>query len=139
MTVPMTAVAPHYLLVGETSDIPLLRTIVERLPLDAYGQIFVEVIGHGQIQDWDVPENMTLTWLRRDLSSRAYGGVALRGEVASRAVMAWVSEWIPERKSARDLPYILWIGCSANDEVDRLYHHLLHRFERLHLHHPDFG
>lgn len=139
MTVPGTTLAPHYLLVGDTADLPALRDIVQRLPVGAYGQIFVEVLTGTQIQTWDVPENITVSWLRRDLSSRAFGGVAHRGDVVSRAVMAWVAEWIPERRSARDLPYVIWIGCAANDEVDRLYHHLLYRFESLHVHHPDFG
>jgi len=79
------------------------------------------------------------TWLRRDQGSRALGGVALRGEIASGAIMAWVSEWIPVRRSDRRLPFVVWIGCGVDDEVDRLYHHVLYRFAKLHLHHPDFG
>jgi NADPH-dependent ferric siderophore reductase len=126
----------HFLLVGDGADLGTLRGIVDRLPVDAYGQIFVEVATRAQVRRWDVPAGMTVSWLRRDRVASLLGGLAPRGELVARAVTAWVAEWIPEERSDRALPYVLWIGCSASDQVDRLYRHLARRFGNLHLHHP---
>lgn len=134
----MSGHGAHFLLVGDSADLPALRGIVSRLPVNAYGQVLVEVATGMQIQPWELPERMTLTWLRRDRMAGVLGGLAPRGELAARAVMAWVAEWIPEQHRDHELPYILWIGCRASRQVDHLYRHLRERFDHLHLHHPHY-
>jgi len=54
---------------------------------------------------------------------------------AARAVLSWVSEWVPEGRG-EETSYVLWIGCASSAHIDYLYRHLAHRFENLHLHHP---
>lgn len=124
----------HFLLVGDSADLPAMRATMPRLPAGAYGQIFIEVASPVQIQDWATPPGMTLTWLCRD---RGRGGrIAPRGERASQAVFAWLAEWMPEDHSHEDLPYVLWIGCSTSERVDLLYEELAARIPESHLHNP---
>src|SRR5690606_21907763 len=102
----------HFLLVGDSTDLSTLQTTVSRLPVNAYGQIFIEVASAQQIRQWDLPDRMSLSWLCRDSASSSLGAVAPRGELVARAVDAWVAEWIPEQHNERQTPYIMWIGCS---------------------------
>lgn len=127
--------AAHFLLVGDSSDLPSLRGIISRLPVDAYGQVFIEVAAALQVQALDAPERITVTWLCRD---RTAGRLPPRGALAARAVIAWVAEWVTEGDDEHELPYILWIGCPASEQIDRLYRHLAHRFGNLHMHHPHY-
>lgn len=130
--------AAHFLLVGDAGDLPTLRVIVARLPVNAYGQIFVELAADERAEPWEVPGQMTVTWLRRQRRPPGSSRHVHRGEPVARAVMAWVSEWIPDPYPESELPYVLWIGCSASSHVDRLHRHLSRRFENLHLHHPHY-
>lgn len=126
----------HFLLVGDASDIPAIRDILLRLPVDAYGQVFLEVGSVIRIQRLPLPEAMSVTWLRRDERSSVVDAVPPRGELVTRAVSAWISEWMPEDLCEHATPYVLWIGCSASERVDRLYEELQTRMPDLHLHHP---
>src|SRR6218665_196692 len=87
----------HILLVGDSTDIPAIRGMVDGLPPTAYGQIFIEVAAEVQVEKWAVPEGLTVTWLLRDSSASGIrSGLAARGELVARAVHAWVAEWMPE-------------------------------------------
>ncbi len=123
----------HFLLVGDSTDIGTLRETVRRLPVDGYGQIFVEVASQMQVEQWSVPCGISVTWLCRD---RRADALVPRGELVVRAVDAWVAEWMPAPGDEQEVPYILWIGCSSSDRVDRLYRELSDRIEHAHLHHP---
>lgn len=129
----------HFLLVGDSADLATLQGIVARLPVNAYGQIFIEVASELQIQNWRVPTGMTVSWLCRDRASSVVGAVAHQGELVARAVSAWVAEWMPERHGSQASPYVLWIGCAASDHVDGLYQELAHRIEHAHFHDPGVG
>lgn len=131
----MTERPAHYLLVGDSADLGVLRDLVEQLPLDSYGQIYVEVASRVQVERWDVPPGMSLSWLRRDRTESLLGGLVPRGELAARAVSGWVAEWMPEGEDPAH-PHVLWIGCSASEHVDRLYRDLARRLDRSRLHHP---
>ena len=102
----------------------------------AVQQVFLEVGSVIQIQRLPLPEAMSVTWLRRDEHSSVVDAVPPRGELVTRAVSAWISEWMPEDLCEHATPYVLWIGCSASERVDRLYEELQTRMPDLHLHHP---
>lgn len=125
------AVPAHFLIAGDLSDLPLLRRLLERLPVDAYGQVFIEVSAAFQVIDLPSPPEMTVTWLVGDTSPLS----PPRGELAARAVVAWVSEWMPEERDAHTAPYVMWIGCSTSTVMDRLHDRLGDRLDHLHLHH----
>ena len=128
---PADTSEPHFLIVGDSTDVPLVRDMLSRLPADAYGQVFIEVAVDLQIQRWDPPGRMSITWLVRDGSSLVSGGrMAARGEKAAAAASAWISEWMPDRAESHDAPYVLWIGCSASVRVGRLCRHLSTRLDR---------
>ncbi|SDS96808.1 SIP domain-containing protein [Microterricola viridarii] len=130
------AAAAHFLLVGDGADLRALRSIVTRLPVNAYGQIYVEVASVMQLEQWPVPAGMTVSWLCRDSSPGEDGQVAAQGELVARAVSAWVAEWMPERQRSHQSPYVLWIGCASSDHVDGLYRELAQRIEHTHFHDP---
>lgn len=125
----------HFLLAGDSTDLRAMRDAVNRLPVNAYGQVFIEVASAVQIQRWDAPSGITVTWLCRDESSGPTSRVAPRGELVARALSAWLSEWTPENHTDRDRPHVLWIGCCASEHVDRLYRELASRIP--HRHHPN--
>lgn len=122
----------HFLIVGDSTDLPLLRHMLGRLPVDAYGQMFIEVATAVQVHDWAGPDGLAVTWLVRERSRR----FRPRGEAAAQAMLAWVSEWMPEDQDAHSAPYVMWIGCSMSTVMDRLYRQLGDRLDHLHLHHP---
>jgi len=124
-------VATHFLLVGDETDIPLLRRLLEQLPVNAYGQAFIELTTPALPTSLDAPEGLTVTWLPpsvREPFSR-------RGDAAASAALAWVAEWLPDETCTHDAPYVMWIGCSTSNVMDRLRGELGDRLERLHLHH----
>jgi len=139
MTKTATRSAPHFLLVGDSTDIPAIESMLAKLPVGAYGQVFVEIASEVQIRPIVVPSRMVLTWLRRDRATREIGRVAPRGELAARAVTAWVAEWMPESQLEHARPCVLWIGCSASDRMDSLSRELTALLGESRLHHPRSG
>ncbi|WOF23712.1 SIP domain-containing protein [Microbacterium betulae] len=123
-------VRPHFLLVGDSTDLPAIRRMLERLPVAAYGQVFVEIASRVQIQRFEVPEGVSLTWLLRDgVGDGAARRMAPRGECVVRAVHAWFDEWMFE--GGQQAPRVVWIGCSASPRVSRLHRELRARFPLL--------
>ncbi len=125
----------HFLLAGDSADRVALRDAIGRLPVDAYGQVFVEVASEIQVESWDAPAGVAIAWLPRDAAA-ARGALSARGALLERAVLAWVAEWMPENPKAHALPYVMWIGGAANERIDRLCEKLAWRFDRVHLHDP---
>lgn len=124
----------HFLIVGDAADIPLIRESLDRLPVDAYGQVFVEVASEMQIQRLAAPVGVTVSWLSRDAAVRSRGPLPPRGELAARAIEAWCAEWSPQDETEQT--FVLWIGCSSSGRVDELYRQLGQRMPQVHLHHP---
>lgn len=120
----------HFLLAGDSSDLPLMSHILRRLPVDAYGQVFVEVDAASPIEHLETPESLTATWLRRDERDP----MVRLGEATAEAVLAWVSEWMPERRDAHAAPYVMWIGQSMSRVMTQLSDHLGDRVGALHIH-----
>ena len=126
---------PHFLLVGDSRDIPAITGMLTRLPVYATGQVYLEVAAGIQQRRLPAPDGMTVTWLCRDRVAAA-GPIAPRGELAARAVSAWISEWMPDDHDTQPHPYVIWIGCSTSAPVTRLYRDLAERLGETHLHHP---
>ncbi|GAA2234246.1 SIP domain-containing protein [Herbiconiux moechotypicola] len=114
----------HVLLAGDTGDLPSIRRILDELPDDAYGQVYLEIVSPIQIRPIDRPEGVSLTWLRRDLVPHGLREIAPRGELIRSAVSAWVSEWMPEAPAEGGDRIHLWVGCTASPRVGTLYREL---------------
>jgi NADPH-dependent ferric siderophore reductase len=121
----------HFLIVGEAADLPLIRRMLDRLPVDGYGQVFVEVATPFQVADLIAPDDVSVTWLVRNHA----GSFRARGELAAGAVLSWISEWMPD-EDGNDSPYVMWIGGPTGDVMERLHVEIGDRLGRLHLHHP---
>ncbi len=134
----MTSWAPpraHFVMAGEGADRVAIRGAIARLPVDAYGQVFVEVASSIQVEHWPTPEGVSITWLFRD-AALARGRPVLRGALIERAVTAWVAEWMPGSAKTHDVPYVIWLGCASSARIDQLCEQLAWRFDHVHLHEP---
>lgn len=125
----------HFLIAGEGADRAAIRGAVARLPVDAYGQVFVEVASGIQVERWPTPASVSITWLFRD-GAAARGNPVARGELIERAVTSWVAEWMPGKSSGREIPYVMWLGCASNARIDQLCERLAWSFDHVHLHDP---
>ncbi|MFP7760853.1 siderophore-interacting protein [Marisediminicola sp. LYQ134] len=91
--------AKRVLLAGDETAAPAICRILETLPRDTRGQVFIEVASEKDVLPVAAPGRMTVTWLARDTRGTEHG-VAL-----NRAVRTWVSEMIvrPESDVADDI------------------------------------
>ena len=55
--------SPLFLFAGDSSDVPYVQATLERLPVDAFGHVFLEVATSVQIQSLRRPEGMSVHWL----------------------------------------------------------------------------
>ncbi|MCS5734755.1 siderophore-interacting protein [Herbiconiux daphne] len=108
------------LLAGDTGDIAPIRRILDALPADAYGRVYLEIVSPVQIRPLVAPAGVSITWLRRDLVPHGLLETAPRGELIRSAVSAWVAEWMPEAAVPGDHLH-LWLGCNASPRVGALY------------------
>ena len=125
----------HFLLAGDGADLPQLQRAIERLPVDAYGQVFVEIAAPIQIRRLTAPERMTVTWLCRGSVAGRGGRPHPRGARLVEAIRGWIAEWMPEHRPEGGLPTVLWIGGAENDRINGLYEELAARFDHVHQHH----
>lgn len=121
----------HVLLAGDSADVPTIRRMLRELPSDAYGQVIVEVAAPIQVVALPHPPGMTITWLHRAaLTSDVRGAAgAVRGEAVSRALDAWVREWMPGASNAPETRLLIWVGCSSSPRVGAVYRMLRGRLE----------
>lgn len=101
----------HFIVIGDADDIPFLSASLERLPSDSYGQVFVEVRSSAQIEDFSVPEGVSIMWL---VNPDHHTGHRLLP-----AVHAWVAEWSIPGEPADS--YLLWIGCALSPALPYLH------------------
>ncbi|MCU1407161.1 MAG: hypothetical protein JWQ43_3464 [Glaciihabitans sp.] len=119
-----TGHTPHVMVAGDSRDLPAIRRILQQLPGDAYGQVFIEVVADVQVVPLDSPADVSVSWLRRDSTRagnehRTFG--AARGEAIERAVLAWTREWLEPGCQCGHAPFYVWIGCAMSPSVDRLH------------------
>ena len=81
----------HFLIVGDTTDLPLLHRMLAQLSDDVFGQVFVEVATPAQISELPAPAGVSVTWLTRE--TRA--GFAPRGERAAQRLFGAPDEGAP--------------------------------------------
>ncbi|MBF4462775.1 MULTISPECIES: SIP domain-containing protein [unclassified Rathayibacter] len=92
------AVAPvdvkQYLIAGDETVLPWIQSLLDSLPANARGQVFVEVDEARGIPPLVAPGRVCVTWLGRSQRSGAPGtGTRCeRGIALDRAVRAWVGE-----------------------------------------------
>ncbi|MGO1736991.1 MAG: SIP domain-containing protein [Leucobacter sp.] len=107
-------ICPSYLqcvlAAGDSGDIAALRDWCAALPRKSYGRVFIEVDSQAEIQPFEAPPGVSITWLVRASSA------ALTGERLMEAVDAWLNEWL--RGDPLSGRYVhLWTGARSNDEV----------------------
>lgn len=90
--------------------------MLESLPADAYGQVYVEVASSVRVEPLARPARVAVTWLVRDPD----GATGPRGELLVRAVDGWAAEWM----TAPDPRRVVWIGCAAGPEIAERYRRL---------------
>lgn len=76
--------ADRFLLAGDQSAVETLRFILATLPVNARGQVFVEVESLDDIGVLSAPSRFAVCWLVRE-----------RGQSLRRSVDAWLAEMLP--------------------------------------------
>lgn len=107
-------ICPSYLecvlAAGDSNDIAVLRDWCAALPRKSYGRVFIEVDSPAQIQPFETPPGVGITWLLRKAPE------ALVGESLMDAVNAWLDEWV--RGDPLSGRYVhLWTGVRSSSEV----------------------
>ena len=109
---------------GDSRDLPAIKRILERLPSDSYGQVFIEIVADVQIVPLEAPAAVSITWLQRDSFGRGDTGGSFgtaRGETIERAVLAWTTEWLEPGCQCGHAGFYVWVGCAMSPSVDRLH------------------
>lgn len=112
------------MIAGDSRDLHAIRRLLEGLPNDAYGQVFIEVAADVQITPLPSPVGVSVAWLQRSSFGRPEASPrfgAARGETLERAVLAWTSEWLEPGCQCSQGPFYVWIGCAMSPSVDRLH------------------
>tara|TARA_B100000408_G_scaffold71527_1_gene54778 strand:- start:919 stop:1293 length:375 start_codon:yes stop_codon:yes gene_type:complete len=120
--VTVSSDSPLFLFAGDSSDVPYVQATLERLPVDAFGHVFLEVATSIQIQSLRRPEGMSVHWLcRTDVGVDAT--MSPRGARLEAATRAWLSEWMCGSDSG---PRIIWIGATTIPAMSRLHDEIHH-------------
>lgn len=106
------------LLAGGVDDLPEITRMLEDLPENAYGQVFVEVALDEQVRALPAPLRITVTWLVRSARESAVAPLVFadHGEALAAAVTGWASEWCVADCEPRTT---VWIGCVDSPWVER--------------------
>jgi NADPH-dependent ferric siderophore reductase len=75
------------LIAGDETAVPAMSTILEQLPADARGAVFLEVPETADARSLAAPPGVDVRWLARDSGSDAYGARLVE------AVTAWADAW----------------------------------------------
>lgn len=103
----MPTTAGRVLLAGDESIIPVIQGLIESLPDNARGQIFIEVDSAESITPLATPERITVSWLARDVRRVEAGHAVIR------AVHAWVSEMTTGDVAVDGSELCVWLGGAA--------------------------
>lgn len=143
--------AGHYLLLGDSSAIPVLAAVMARLPPGACGHAFIEVPDRAEIRPLRCPPRVQVEWLirgpRRPGSStllldaaralqwpRGTVSVTLAGE--SHQVVAVRAHLLGERGLAADCLYAVpyWKDLHTEEAYHAERHRIMDSFENQHQH-----
>lgn len=95
----------HVLLACGVEDVEALRAQLADAPVDAYGQVLVELPAHDAMPDLDLPWRFTAYRIVRDPHAPGAALVA--------AVDAWTAEWMPGDRSPLN-PGTIWVGAGVS-------------------------
>ncbi|ROQ54614.1 siderophore-interacting protein [Rathayibacter sp. PhB152] len=106
----------QFLIAGDETVVPWIQSMLDALPANARGQVFVEVDDARGLPPLSAPGRVCVTWLGRSQRSGAPGtGLACaRGVALDRAVRAWMGEmsvvdgdypWADDRHD-----FCAWVG-----------------------------
>ncbi|PPI27819.1 SIP domain-containing protein [Rathayibacter sp. AY1B5] len=106
----------QFLIAGDETVVPWIQSILDTLPANARGQVFVEVDDARGLPPLAAPGRVCVTWLGRSERTGApgTGERCSRGVALDRAVRAWVGEmsvvdgdypWADDRHD-----FCAWIG-----------------------------
>ena len=115
------ASGPRFLFVGDGHDLAAIEGMLHRMPVAAYGQVFIEVASEIQIRAIDAPPGIGVTWLCRDRPRGFDEPILPRGELAARALTAWIVEWMPEQHADVAEPFVMWIGATTSPRMSAAY------------------
>ncbi|WIB75863.1 SIP domain-containing protein [Curtobacterium sp. MCPF17_002] len=106
------------LLAGGVDDLPEISRMLEDLPANAYGQVFVEVALQEQVRSLPAPPRVTVSWLVRSARASVVAPLVFadHGEALAAAVTGWASEWCVADCEPRTT---VWIGLAENPWVER--------------------
>jgi NADPH-dependent ferric siderophore reductase len=103
----MPTSAGRVLLAGDETIIPVIQGLIESLPDNARGQIFIEVDSAESVTPLVTPERITVSWLARDVRRTRPGHAVVR------AVHAWVSEMTTGDVTVDGSELCVWLGGAA--------------------------
>ena len=106
------------LIAGGVDDIPEMTRMLEDLPENAYGQVFVEAALAEQVRTLPAPPRVTVTWLLRSARTSAVSPLVFadHGEALAHALTGWAAEWCVADCEPRTS---VWIGCADSPWVER--------------------
>lgn len=97
------------LIAGTESDLPTIRTLLDSLCEQSYGQVLLE-LPPGQQAPAEVPDRVTVHVVRRDAGEPA-------GRRLARALTLWAHEWLVDGDRGLREAHRLWIGAQHLREV----------------------
>lgn len=122
----------RFLLIGDESDLPHLRAMMDGFPNHAEGNLYIEVSG-SRSPLMCTPPGISVSLLRRQPDDPR-----LPGARACAALESWVGEWVHGDHERRE-HHTIWVGMPGNPLVEQMCDALLHRCAELHLHRPCTG
>jgi NADPH-dependent ferric siderophore reductase len=86
------------LIAGDETAVPAMGAILEQLPEDARGAVFLEVPDASDALDLAAPEGVEVRWLARGTAAEAYGARLVE------AVTEWADAWLAADPAAVAVP-----------------------------------
>lgn len=97
------------LIVGDVADLDDIQSVLDRLPGDTYGQLYLQASRESDIGFIAAPRRLTVTWLTPALGYDHAPGVAARR--LATMLRAWTQEWMPGDVAGTTAT--MWVGATA--------------------------